>query len=234
MNKWNVSDGAWGFSLASNWLLLFTLPLCLVFWFISISLFVMPVFRCYWATIPLSVFTPWSVSRRMAPVLREGRGAGGGPPSGGGLPLQQPALSGLHDPAQHQQSHHLPVARLQDAAAHAQRRTHCGAQDQGAVSWIPSEGAVRTGNKVSSFVIEVCVCVRCPLEAGLHSSSKVTIHECDEGMEPPGLWEALGRKDRKAYDCMLQGAMCYSSMFLYPLNQWFSTGGVKGPTFVSL
>ncbi|KAM8849811.1 supervillin isoform 11-T12 [Spinachia spinachia] len=45
---------------------------------------------------------------------------------------------------------------------------------------------------------------QCPLEAGLHSSSKVSIHECDEGAEPPGFWEALGRKDRKAYDCMLQ------------------------------
>ncbi|XP_077413137.1 supervillin isoform X2 [Vanacampus margaritifer] len=45
---------------------------------------------------------------------------------------------------------------------------------------------------------------QCPLEAGLHSSSKVTIDECEEGMEPPGFWEALGHKDRKAYDCMLQ------------------------------
>lgn len=27
-------------------------------------------------------------------------------------------------------------------------------------------------------------------------------------MEPPGFWEALGRKDRKAYDCMLQGTVC--------------------------
>uniref|UniRef100_A0A4W3H272 Supervillin n=1 Tax=Callorhinchus milii TaxID=7868 RepID=A0A4W3H272_CALMI len=44
----------------------------------------------------------------------------------------------------------------------------------------------------------------CPLEAGLHSSSKVTIHECDEGSEPVGFFEALGRRDRKAYDCMLQ------------------------------
>ncbi|XP_039874702.1 supervillin a isoform X14 [Simochromis diagramma] len=44
----------------------------------------------------------------------------------------------------------------------------------------------------------------CPLEAGLHSSSKVTIQECDEGAEPTGFWEALGRRDRKAYDCMLQ------------------------------
>ncbi|KAL4624638.1 supervillin-like [Arapaima gigas] len=45
---------------------------------------------------------------------------------------------------------------------------------------------------------------QCPLEAGLHSSSKVTIHECDEGGEPAGFWEAVGRRDRKAYDCMLQ------------------------------
>ncbi|XP_069815097.1 supervillin isoform X3 [Dendropsophus ebraccatus] len=45
---------------------------------------------------------------------------------------------------------------------------------------------------------------QCPLEAGLHSSSKVTIYECDEGSEPMGFWDALGRRDRKAYDCMLQ------------------------------
>ncbi|XP_006887179.1 PREDICTED: supervillin [Elephantulus edwardii] len=45
---------------------------------------------------------------------------------------------------------------------------------------------------------------QCPLEAGLHSSSKVTIHECEEGSEPLGFWDALGRRDRKAYDCMLQ------------------------------
>ncbi|CAN9506228.1 unnamed protein product [Ophioblennius macclurei] len=44
----------------------------------------------------------------------------------------------------------------------------------------------------------------CPLEAGLHSSSKVTIRECGEGAEPTAFWEALGRRDRKAYDCMLQ------------------------------
>ncbi|XP_036207605.1 supervillin isoform X9 [Myotis myotis] len=45
---------------------------------------------------------------------------------------------------------------------------------------------------------------QCPLEAGLHSSSKVIIHECEEGSEPLGFWDALGRRDRKAYDCMLQ------------------------------
>ncbi|KAK3529537.1 hypothetical protein QTP70_032053 [Hemibagrus guttatus] len=44
---------------------------------------------------------------------------------------------------------------------------------------------------------------RCPLEAGLHSSSNVTIHECEEGTEPVGFWEGFGRRDRKAYDCMI-------------------------------
>ncbi|XP_060681036.1 supervillin a isoform X8 [Hemiscyllium ocellatum] len=43
-----------------------------------------------------------------------------------------------------------------------------------------------------------------PLEAGLHSSINVTIHECDEGSETVTFFEALGRRDRKAYDCMLQ------------------------------
>ncbi|XP_057188894.1 supervillin isoform X2 [Triplophysa rosa] len=43
-----------------------------------------------------------------------------------------------------------------------------------------------------------------PLEAGLHSSCNLTIHECEEGGEPLEFWDALGSKDRKAYDCMLQ------------------------------
>uniref|UniRef100_A0A8C5E0R1 HP domain-containing protein n=1 Tax=Gouania willdenowi TaxID=441366 RepID=A0A8C5E0R1_GOUWI len=64
---------------------------------------------------------------------------------------------------------------------------------------------------------------QCPLEAGLHSSSKVTIHECDEGMEPQGFWEALGRKDRKAYDCMLQDPGKFN--FTPRLFQLSSTSG---------
>lgn len=46
---------------------------------------------------------------------------------------------------------------------------------------------------------------RCPLEAGLHSSINVSIQECEEGYEPTGFFDALGRRDRRAYDCMLQG-----------------------------
>ncbi|XP_014822821.1 PREDICTED: supervillin-like isoform X1 [Poecilia mexicana] len=64
---------------------------------------------------------------------------------------------------------------------------------------------------------------QCPLEAGLHSSCKVTIHECDEGVEPPGFWEALGRKDRKAYDCMLQDPGKFN--FTPRLFQLSSTSG---------
>ncbi|XP_031691803.1 supervillin isoform X4 [Oncorhynchus kisutch] len=64
---------------------------------------------------------------------------------------------------------------------------------------------------------------QCPLEAGLHSSSKVTIHECDEGAEPTGFWEALGRRDRKAYDCMLQDPGKFN--FTPRLYQLSSTSG---------
>ncbi|KAM9791401.1 supervillin isoform 8-T9 [Syngnathus typhle] len=64
---------------------------------------------------------------------------------------------------------------------------------------------------------------QCPLEAGLHSSSKVTIHECDEGVEPPGFWEALGHKDRKGYDCMLQDPGKFN--FTPRLFQLTSTSG---------
>ncbi|XP_061587837.1 supervillin-like isoform X3 [Cololabis saira] len=64
---------------------------------------------------------------------------------------------------------------------------------------------------------------QCPLEAGLHSSSKVSIHECDEGTEPPAFWEPLGRKDRKAYDCMLQDPGKFN--FTPRLFQLSSTSG---------
>lgn len=77
-------------------------------------------------------------------------------------------------------------------------------------------GAGKLGS-VSFFVF-----CRCPLEAGLHSSSKVTIHECDEGSEPLGFWDALGRRDRKAYDCMLQGrpAFLYLALAFYFIGLW--------------
>ncbi|KAI4902371.1 hypothetical protein NFI96_025871, partial [Prochilodus magdalenae] len=64
---------------------------------------------------------------------------------------------------------------------------------------------------------------QCPLEAGLHSSSKVTIQECDEGTEPAGFWEALGRRDRKAYDCMIHDLGKFN--FTPRLYQLSSTSG---------
>ncbi|XP_068200071.1 supervillin a isoform X3 [Antennarius striatus] len=63
----------------------------------------------------------------------------------------------------------------------------------------------------------------CPLETGLHSSSRVTILECDEGAEPTAFWEPLGRRDRKAYDCMLQDPGRFN--FTPRLYQLSSTSG---------
>lgn len=60
-----------------------------------------------------------------------------------------------------------------------------------------------------------CFIFRCPLEAGLHSSSNVTIHECEEGTEPVGFWEGLGRRDRKAYDCMIHGELGFAAVYVY-------------------
>ncbi|XP_049320909.1 supervillin a isoform X4 [Astyanax mexicanus] len=64
---------------------------------------------------------------------------------------------------------------------------------------------------------------QCPLEAGLHNSSKVTIQECDEGTEPVGFWEALGKRDRKAYDCMIHDLGKFN--FTPRLNQLSSASG---------
>ncbi|XP_060048482.1 supervillin isoform X2 [Erinaceus europaeus] len=61
------------------------------------------------------------------------------------------------------------------------------------------------GRMAASRMVE-----QCPLEAGLHSSSEVAVQECEEGSEPPGFWDALGRRDRKAYDCMLQDPGSFS------------------------
>ncbi|XP_072769541.1 supervillin-like [Nerophis lumbriciformis] len=44
----------------------------------------------------------------------------------------------------------------------------------------------------------------CPLEAGLHNSSQVKMEEVEEGKEDGDFWKALGGRDRKSYDCMLQ------------------------------
>ncbi|XP_051523403.1 supervillin-like isoform X2 [Myxocyprinus asiaticus] len=44
----------------------------------------------------------------------------------------------------------------------------------------------------------------CPRELGLNSNSSLKVLEIEEGTEPNDFWTALGKQDRKAYDCMLQ------------------------------
>ncbi|KAG7262572.1 hypothetical protein CRUP_027057 [Coryphaenoides rupestris] len=45
---------------------------------------------------------------------------------------------------------------------------------------------------------------RCARELGLTAGSAVKVEEVEEGAEPAEFWKALGQKDKKAYDCMLQ------------------------------
>lgn len=52
---------------------------------------------------------------------------------------------------------------------------------------------------------------RRPSELGLSGASRVKAEEVDEGAEPAELLEALSMKDRKVYDCMLQGS-CLSAV----------------------
>nr|XP_019949803.1 PREDICTED: supervillin-like isoform X1 [Paralichthys olivaceus] len=44
----------------------------------------------------------------------------------------------------------------------------------------------------------------CPPELGLNKSCPMKVQVIEEGSEPADFWTALGKMDRKAYDCMLQ------------------------------
>lgn len=52
---------------------------------------------------------------------------------------------------------------------------------------------------------QVSVSSRCPSELGLSRSSSVRVEEVEEGSEPAEFVKVLGLKDKKAYDCMLNG-----------------------------
>ncbi|KAL7860699.1 hypothetical protein AOLI_G00170480 [Acnodon oligacanthus] len=45
---------------------------------------------------------------------------------------------------------------------------------------------------------------KCPPELGLSSGHSLNIREVEEGEEPAEFWNAVGPRDRKSYDCMLQ------------------------------
>ncbi|XP_057214187.1 supervillin isoform X2 [Triplophysa rosa] len=77
----------------------------------------------------------------------------------------------------------------------------------------------------------------CPRELGLNSNSSLKVHEIEEGTEPEEFWVALGKQDRKAYDCMLEDPGKYNfTPRLFHLSA--SGGNFKaeeqfGPTQVS-
>lgn len=129
--------------------------------------------------------------------------------------MQQSAFQSFHGAAWCQPGRHVLVARLQIPDTHSGGGAHRRQQTQRTVSGnsfflkkFPRKCSKM--NRSSSlaciyFFLFIIFLYSCPLETGLHSSSTVTIREHDEGAEPVGFWEALGRRDRKAYDCMLQG-----------------------------
>ncbi|XP_014188935.1 supervillin isoform X2 [Haplochromis burtoni] len=68
--------------------------------------------------------------------------------------------------------------------------------------WIGCKAHSST-KEVGKRVVEVLTKI-CPSEVGLSKSSPVKVQIVQEGSEPEDFWTALGQKDRKAYDCMLQ------------------------------
>uniref|UniRef100_A0A8C1ZE07 Supervillin d n=1 Tax=Cyprinus carpio TaxID=7962 RepID=A0A8C1ZE07_CYPCA len=60
-------------------------------------------------------------------------------------------------------------------------------------------GARKVGKRTVERLTQTCPC-----ELGLNSNSSLKVHEIEEGTEPKEFWDALGKQDRKAYDCMLQ------------------------------
>ncbi|XP_067225073.1 supervillin isoform X1 [Chanodichthys erythropterus] len=60
-------------------------------------------------------------------------------------------------------------------------------------------GARKVGKRTVERLTQIC-----PRELGLNSNSSLKVTEIEEGTEPKEFWDALGKQDRKAYDCMLQ------------------------------
>ncbi|XP_060717013.1 supervillin isoform X1 [Tachysurus vachellii] len=67
----------------------------------------------------------------------------------------------------------------------------------------------------------------CAPELGLNSNTNLKVQEIEEGSEPQEFWDALGKQDRKAYDCMLQDPGKYNfTPRLYRLSA--SSGTFEG------
>lgn len=62
----------------------------------------------------------------------------------------------------------------------------------------------------------VSVSSRHPSELGLSLSSSVRLEEVEEGSEPAEFVKAQGLKDKKAYDCMLDGTAQHALLSNYP------------------
>ncbi|KAI2658587.1 Supervillin [Labeo rohita] len=80
-------------------------------------------------------------------------------------------------------------------------------------------GARKVGKRTVERLTQTCPC-----ELGLNSNSSLKVHEIEEGTEPKEFWDALGKQDKKAYDCMLQDPGKYN--FTPRLFRLSASGGI--------
>lgn len=145
------------------------------------------------------------VSRWLEVVLCPWWGEGGGLAGGGGLPAGQSAVPCQPGASERSESSTVPVARLQSPRqCQGGGQKNCGQTN-------PEVRHVRmyiTDGPMAALVDQLfsVFVLRCPSELGLSSTSSVKVEEVEEGAEPSELVKALGGQDKKAYDCMLQGA----------------------------
>lgn len=71
--------------------------------------------------------------------------------------------------------------------------------------------------------------VRCPPELGISKNNPVKVQVVEEGSEPADFWTALGKMDRKAYDCMLQGRKQRLHCFSPPRRVFFKSVNIQTP-----
>ncbi len=68
---------------------------------------------------------------------------------------------------------------------------------------------------------------RCPSELGLSSTSSLKVEEVEEGSEPEEFVKALGPQDKKAYDCMMQGACTHTRTHIHAHAHTYSYTNYK-------
>jgi len=123
------------------------------------------------------------------------------------LLLRRSEVAGLCCPAKQSAEGAVSLDWLQSSQQHQRSEQEgSGASESNVRNTFSECSSDAAQLKLLAFHLYVYMCVRCPPELGLSKSSPLKVHLVEEGSEPADFWSALGQMDRKAYDCMLQGA----------------------------